>query len=99
MRRRVRNRGRECWCFFTEIFIEGVYVFLKVVENESTASAAVRSRGAGWEHVCQKFEKQLEDVERQNTTSGELFEVCLADGPTFVYQVGRRVFSVVISCK
>ena len=85
--------------FFTEILIEGVYVFLKVIEKESTASAAVRSRGAVWEHVCQKFEKQLEDVERQNTTSGELFEVSLADGPTFVYQVGRRVFSVVISCK
>ena len=85
--------------FFTEILIEGVYVFLKVIENESTASAAVRSRGAGWEHVRQEFEKQLEDVERQNTTSGELFEVCLADGPTFVYQVGRRILSVVISCK
>ena len=42
----------------TEICIEGVYVFLKVIENESTASAAVRSRGAVWEHVCQQFEKQ-----------------------------------------
>ena len=84
--------------FFTEILIEGVYVFLKVVENESTASAAVRSHGAGWEHVCQKFDKQLEDVERQNTTSGELFEVCLADGPAFVNQVGRRVLSFVFSC-
>ena len=84
---------------FTEILIEGVYVFLKVIEKESTASAAVRSRGAVWEHVCQKFDKQLEDVERQNTTSGELFEISLADVPPFVHQVRRRVFSVVLGFK
>lgn len=48
----------------TEIFMECVYVLLKVVENESTAGAADRSRGTGRERVCQDGEKQLEDVER-----------------------------------